>query len=155
MKNHRKKILELGTPLCIAILFISTSTIAIAEVQERTTTVEYSEGMTELLINGPFCPIRGIHAEIKNIGEEKAENVSWRITATGGILNKVNCTCYLDDLAVLDPDASSPIGVGPLPGFGRINIVITAQADNAAEVTTENTAFYFGKSVLFLINLPN
>ncbi len=100
----------------------------------------------ELAIQNVKGPI-GVNAEIKDIGEADANNLDWSITVTGGILGLVNKTAD-GTKTVLASGAIEAIGSGLILGLGPITIEITANADNAAEVTATKTAFVLGILVI-------
>jgi hypothetical protein len=103
-------------------------------------------GMTQLIIGDIKGPL-GIQADVQNIGLVNATNVSWSITATGGILGRVNASA-IGTTASIVPDASTPISIGIFVGFGKISILMTAKAKNALEVTVTKSAFLLGPFVL-------
>lgn len=96
-----------------------------------------------LNIKGPI----GVNAEIKDIGEADANNLDWSMTVTGGILGLINKTAD-GTKTVLASGAIEAIGSGLILGLGPITIEITANADNAAEVTVTKTAFVLGILVI-------
>jgi hypothetical protein len=89
----------------------------------------------------------GIKADISSIGVNDANNVQWSITVTGGLLKKVNKTAT-GTVATLAAGASTPISLGTFIGFGKINIAITAKAQNSLEVTAAKSAFLLGPFVI-------
>ncbi len=104
------------------------------------------EGKAELQIINIKGPI-GVNAEIKNAGEVDANNLEYTMTVTGGILKLINKTVPGSKTA-LAPGATEAIGSGLILGLGPITIEITANADNAAEVTVTKTAFVLGILVI-------
>jgi hypothetical protein len=96
-------------------------------------------------IKGPI----GIKADVQNTGDVDALNVAWSISVKGGILGKVNKT-VTGTAATLAAHATLPISVPMFIGFGKINIVIKAQAANAVEVTATKSAKLLG---LFVIGI--
>ncbi len=106
------------------------------------------QGVTQLAIGtirGPW----GITADVQNIGEYNATNVTWSITATGGLFKRINASAT-GEVTVLVVGASEPMNSGIFFGFGKINIVITAKAYNAFEVSVIKSAFLLGP---FVVNL--
>ena len=89
----------------------------------------------------------GVNAEIKNIGDTDATNVEWTITVTGGILGMINKTAS-GTATTLAPNAIEAISSGLVLGIGKIEIEITANADNAAEVTATKSGFVIGPLVI-------
>ena len=104
------------------------------------------EGKAELSIINIKGPI-GVNAEVKNIGEVDANNLEYTITVTGGMLGLINKTVPGSKTA-LAPSATEAIGSGLILGFGKIAIEITANADNAVEVTATKTGFVLGILVI-------
>ena len=94
-------------------------------------------------IKGPM----GIKADVSNIGDNDANNVQWSITVTGGLLKMVNKTAT-GTVATLAAGISTPISSGTFIGFGKINIAITAKAQNSLEVTAGKSAFLLGPFVI-------
>jgi hypothetical protein len=103
-------------------------------------------GIAELSIGNIKGPI-GIKADVQNIGEKDASNLEWSIAVTGGLLKLVNAT-ETGTAATLAASASIPVSVGMFFGFGKISIVITAKAQNAAEVSATKSAFLLGPFVI-------
>ena len=103
-------------------------------------------GKAELAIQNVEGPI-GVKAEVKNIGEVAASNLEYTMTVTGGILGFINKTVP-GSKPTLDPSAIESITSGLLLGFGNIVIEITANADNAVEVTETKTGFVLGILVI-------
>jgi hypothetical protein len=100
----------------------------------------------------PFFSIRnvrgpiGVKADIKNTGEIPANNVEWSMTITGGTFGLVNK--YASGTRMeLAPSATEAIWSGLFFGLGNIFIEITADADNAQEVTVSKEAFLLGPFV--------
>lgn len=104
------------------------------------------EGLAELSIANIKGPI-GIKADVQNIGETDANNVEWTIKVTGGLLKMVNVS-EMGTEATLASGGVLPIGVGMFIGFGKINIAITAKADNALQVSASKSAFLLGPLVV-------
>ena len=104
------------------------------------------EAKAELAIQNIAGPI-GVKAEIKDIGDADANNLDWSMTVTGGILKLINKTAD-GTKTVLASGAIEAISSGLILGLGPITIEITANADNAAEVTATKTAFVLGILVI-------
>jgi len=94
-------------------------------------------------VKGPI----GVNAGIKNAGEVAANNVEYTIDVTGGILGGVNVSVP-DSIATIAVGAEEAISSGIFFGFGKIDIVITASADNAVEVTATKSGFLLGFLVI-------
>lgn len=104
---------------------------------------EGNAALSILNVQGPI----GVKAEVKNTGVVPAKNIDWTIQVTGGILKKVNkaATGTFNEIA---PDATGEISLGMFFGIGKIQIIITAAADNAESISVTNTAFLLGPIVL-------
>ena len=102
-------------------------------------------GAAQLAIGNIKGPL-GITAEIQNIGGYDATNVAWSITASGGLFRRLNVT-GTGTIASLVAGASTGISVGIFFGFGKIDIVISAKAQNALEVTVKKYGFLLGPFV--------
>jgi hypothetical protein len=103
-------------------------------------------GLAQLSIGNIKGPI-GIKADLSNIGTNVANNVEWSISVTGGILGMINKTAT-GTIATLNAGATTPMSVGMILGFGKISIVITADAQNANAVSTTKSAFVLGPLVI-------
>lgn len=101
---------------------------------------------TELSIAVPTGPI-GVSTGINNIGENPAENVVYSLAVTGGILGRVNVSVP-GTVATLAVGAEEEVSSGIFFGFGPIDIVIIASADNADEVTATFSGFLLGFLVI-------
>ena len=104
------------------------------------------EGNAALFILNIQGPI-GVNAEIQNIGVVPAKNIDWVIEVTGGILKKVNKT-MTGTINELASNASEAVTLGMFLGIGKIQITITASADNAETVTATKSAFLLGPILL-------
>jgi hypothetical protein len=104
------------------------------------------QGVTQLAIGNIKGPL-GITADVQNIGEDNATYVTWSITVTGGLFKRINASAT-GAATVLVVGESEPMNSGILFGFGKINIVITASAQNAYEVTVTKSAFLLGPFVV-------
>jgi len=103
-------------------------------------------GLAELSIGNIKGPI-GIKADLSNIGTNVANSVQWSISVTGGILGMINKT-GTGTAATLNAGATTPMSVGMILGFGKISIVITADAQNANAVSAVKSAFVLGPLVI-------
>ena len=108
--------------------------------------VEGEGGIAELAIANVKGPI-GLKADLQNVGEKEAKNVEWSISVTGGILKNVNVSAT-GTAATLATGGILPMGTPMFIGFGRINIVIAAKAQNAIPISATNTAFLLGPLVI-------
>jgi hypothetical protein len=104
---------------------------------------EGNAALSILNIQGPI----GVNAEIQNIGVVPAKNIDWVIEVTGGILKKVNKT-MTGTINELASNASEAVTLGMFLGIGKIQITITASADNAETVTATKSAFLLGPILL-------
>jgi len=103
-------------------------------------------GLAELSIGNIKGPI-GIKADLSNIGSNVANNIQWSISVTGGILKMINKTAT-GTAATLNAGATTPMSLGLFLGFGKISIVIAADAQNANAVSTTKSAFVLGPLVI-------
>ena len=90
----------------------------------------------------------GFKAEVQNIGDADALNVTWSFTVIGGFLGRHKTATGTD--ATLVAHGTLPINVHLFIVFGKIYIEIYAQATNAAEVSLRKSAFLLGP---FLIGI--
>ncbi|HER45548.1 MAG TPA: hypothetical protein ENO12_01885 [Thermoplasmatales archaeon] len=104
---------------------------------------EGNAALSILNIQGPV----GVNAEVKNIGSVPAMNMDWSIVVTGGILKKVNKTAT-GTVANIAVDATEAISLGMFFGLGKIQITITAQAENAVAVSVTKSAVILGPIVI-------
>ncbi len=104
------------------------------------------QDMTQLAIGNIKGPM-GIKANVLNIGEDDATNVTWSITITVGLFKRINIS-ITGTIPVLAAGASKQINSGIFFGFGKINIEITAKAPNVPEVLATKSAFLLGPFVL-------
>lgn len=104
------------------------------------------EGNAVLTIGTIQGPI-GIESEIINSGQVPAKTIDWTIHVTGGIFKKVDKTAN-DIITELAVDASETINLGMFFGLGKIQITITAVAENAEEVTVTKTATILGPIII-------
>jgi hypothetical protein len=104
------------------------------------------EGNAVLTIGTIQGPI-GIESEVTNSGEVPAKTIDWTIHVTGGILKKVDKTAS-DSITELAVGTSETINLGMFLGLGKIQITITAVAENAEEVTVTKTAIILGPIII-------
>lgn len=102
--------------------------------------------LTELSIGDLKGPM-GIKANISNIGPTNASNVEWSLRVTGGFLKKVDKSVN-GTLATLAAGASTSIHLRTFIGFGKINILIKAKAQNALKQTSTKSAYLLGPFVV-------
>jgi len=141
----RKKLLI--TTLLIAILLASTVQVEGSQNND-TTTLEITD------IRGGIFKVT---ADIKNTGNITAENFTITLSVKGGILNKINisqeCSGCGHCGTTIPPGqikSESTRESGIIFGFGKINIIVTAEAENADLVTKEATGFVLGPFVLII-----
>ena len=139
----RKKLLI--TTLLIAILLASSIQVT-GNQNSDTTTLEITD------IRGV---IFGVTADIKNTGDVEAENFTITLSVKGGLLNKINisqecsgCGNCVTTIPVGKIKSESTKEAGIIIGFGKINIIVTAEAENADLVTEEATGFVLGPFIL-------
>jgi hypothetical protein len=104
------------------------------------------EGNAQLSILNIQGPL-GLSADISNIGVVPAKNIDWTIQVTGGLFKKVNKAAS-GTITELSPDTSEQVSLSMFFGIGKIQIIITAAADNADEISITKTAFLFGPIIL-------
>jgi len=110
---------------------------------------------TELEIDSVEGHIGAVVVAVTNIGDTVAEDISITISVEGGILGKINiyheCSGCSHCGKTLDPDAiktESTLEEGYIIGFGQVEIIVTASASNADEVTRTLNGLVIG---LFII----
>jgi hypothetical protein len=94
-------------------------------------------------IKGPL----GITADVRNIGETNATNITWSINVTGGLFKRVN-KMATGTIVSLAPGASVGISLDRFFGFGKILIVVSVKAQNALKITVTMNGFLCGPFVL-------
>jgi len=104
---------------------------------------EGNAALSILNVQGPI----GVDADIQNIGVVPAKNIDWTIQVTGGLLKKVDKTAT-GTITELASNGSETITLGMFFGIGKIQITITAAADNAETVTATKSAFLLGPILL-------
>jgi hypothetical protein len=110
---------------------------------------------TELAITSITGGLGSVTAEIKNLGEVTAEGVTSTISVKGGIFDKINlahaCAGCSACGTTLDPGLTKTENTreaGILFGFGSVTITVTADAQNANEVTETMNGFVLGFLVI-------
>ena len=133
------------TTIIFTLLFASAIQ-AIGNQNNDNTTLEISD------IRGGIFRVT---ADIKNTGDVTAENFSITLSVKGGLLNNINvshvcsgCGSCGTTIPVGGIKSESTRGSGLILGFGKIAIVVTAEAENADLVTEETTGFVIGPFVL-------
>jgi hypothetical protein len=131
--------------LVIAI-FLASSLQVLGSNFDDTTTLEISD------IRGG---IGGVTADIKNSGSVAADNFFITISVTGGILNQIDvlkacggCGGCGTMIAAGEIKSESTLESDFIIGFGTIDIIVTAEADNADLVSTETNGFVLGPLIL-------
>jgi aminopeptidase YwaD len=94
----------------------------------------------------------GIHAQIINIGDTDAIDITAKCSITGGFLGLINITTA-STTPELKPQQILPI-TAKIFGLGRITVIFTAEAFNTDQVTKKATAFALGPFVLKLTLIP-
>jgi hypothetical protein len=140
-----KKILILN--ILIGIILISSIQV-FGNQNIDTTTLEIVD------IRGGFCRIT---ADIKNTGNVDAKNFSITLSVKGGLLNSINisheCSGCGHCGTIIPADGiktESTRESGLILGFGRIAIIVTAEAENADLVTEEVDGFVLGPICLII-----
>jgi len=103
-------------------------------------------------VKGGFGKVECI---VKNTGNQTAKNITLNITVTGGILGRINITKTCTGCSNCGPDIAagttrteSTKETGTIFGFGSIDILVTAKAENAPKVSTTKTGFVLGFFVI-------
>ena len=132
------------TLVSLSLLIISMNVSAIN--QTETTSLEITE------INGGFG---GVTAIITNTGDSIAENFAISLFVEGGILGNIDisqicsgCGDCGTTIPVGESKAESTSEAGFIMGFGPIDIMVTASADNADLVSAATTGFVIGPIIL-------
>ena len=130
----------------ILISIILLSSIQVVGNQNNETTLEI------INIRGGFGRVT---ADIENTGSVTAENFFITISVKGGLLNNIDilqecggCGDCGTTIAVGQIKSESTLESGSIMGFGLIDIIVTAEADNADKVTRETNGFVIGPLVL-------
>jgi len=97
-------------------------------------------------ISGGFGKIK---ANIKNWGDQPANEITWAISIEGGFLQKIDLT-FDGDFENLEVDNVEIINSKFILGFGSIEIDIVADAVNADETTSTVNALICGFLILII-----
>jgi hypothetical protein len=131
--------------ILIAILLVSSINV-IGSNNDDTTTLEIAD------VHGG---IGGVTADIKNIGGVTANNFLITISVNGGIFNKIDilkecggCGGCGTTIAVGEIKSESTLESDFIIGFGKIDIIVTAEADNADLVSIQTNGFVIGPLIL-------
>jgi len=95
----------------------------------------------------------GVTTNIRNIGEVNASDVNIIITVTGGLFGKFDKS-FTTGVVLITPSESTQYRAVPFR-IGNIEILVTAEASNADQVTRQATGFLLGPFVLRLESLHN
>ena len=133
----------------IVIAFVLLSVIQVAGNQNNdTTTLEIAD-----IRGGIF----GITADIKNTGSVAAEKFTITISVKGGLFNNIDifhecggCGSCGETIPTGEIKSENTKESGWIIGFGQIDIVVTAEAENADLITEETTGFVFGPLILII-----
>ena len=135
------------TNILIAIVLASAIQV-VGSQNNDTTTLEITD------IRGG---IGGVTADIKNTGGVDAESFHITLSVKGGLLNNIDIFQECDGCGTCgttippgEIKSESTQKSGMIIGFGRIAIVVTAEAANADLVTAEATGFVLGPFVLVI-----
>ena len=139
---NSKTILIILISLCFLLISINVT----ASNQEEMTSLQINE------INGGFG---GVTAHIVNTGEVTAENFAISIFVEGGFGGKIDisqicsgCGDCGTTIPVGETKAESTREAGFIIGFGPIDIMVTASAENADLVSAATTGFVIGPIIL-------
>jgi hypothetical protein len=82
-----------------------------------------------------------VDAEIKNVGDTEITEVDWDITLNGGlILLGIEESGTLSSIAA---SGSEIVSDKPVFGFGKVQILVVAEAPNVSPITKTVDAFVF------------
>ena len=116
---------------------------------------DFDSSVTELEISSIQGGFASVSMDIKNIGDNKAENISSVTQVRGGILSRINlthicsgCSSCGTTLGPGEIKTESTSEAGLLFGIGPIEITASAWADNADKVTVTRQGYALG---LFII----
>jgi hypothetical protein len=105
------------------------------------------ESAGELEIGAISGGIGKVSAEINSSGGDPVENVVWTIEVDGGLVRDINITSE-GNFSEIAAGGSELVKTDKfILGLGGLDITVTADADNADEVTAETTGFV----LLFLV----
>jgi hypothetical protein len=142
------KIKKLWIPTLLLAIILASSIQVVGSQNDDTTTLEIMD------IRGGLFKVT---ADIKNTGNVTAENFTITLSVKGGILNNINITqictgCGGCGTTILPgkTKSESTRETGIILGFGKIDIIVTAEAENADLVTEEATGFVLGPFVLII-----
>jgi hypothetical protein len=143
-KNMKKRILNLSGVIVVLLLLISIS-LAIGETTSQ----------TELEITDVRGGLFSVEVDVTNTGEAIAEDVSISIFIQGGIFNKIHvfheCSGCTSCGTTLEPgliktEKSREGGI--LIGFGNVEIIVNAGANNADLIEETLQGYVIGPLVI-------
>jgi hypothetical protein len=112
---------------------------------------------TQLEINNVKGVFGGVTVDIKNIGDEVAEDIAILIVVNGGLFGNIDmikeCAGCGACGTTLAPDAiksESTTEAGYIIGLGPVDITVSSWATNAPEVTEDLSGFVIGPFILIL-----
>jgi len=82
-----------------------------------------------------------VSSEITNIGDADASDVEWSISIDGGIL--IAGKEAEGTITTLEPGDTEVVINKPVLGLGRVEIIVTASADDVEEATKTVDGFVF------------
>jgi rhodanese-related sulfurtransferase len=137
------------------IFIIKAIAIDIYDEESELTTFELSLSRTELEITSIKGSLGSVTVDIKNIGDNIAEEVSSVISVQGGFLSGINITHECSGCSAcgttLDPGnikTEKTSESGFILGFGSIEISASAWANNAEKISKKASGFVFGPIVI-------
>lgn len=99
--------------------------------------------------------IFGVTVDIKNTGDVIAENFTITLSVKGGLLNNIDlyhecsgCGSCGKTIPAGGIKSESTREAGLILGFGNIDVIVNAEAENADLVTKEVTGFVIGPFIL-------
>jgi len=142
-----KKLKLFGFGVLVGILLLTLNPICLSE----------EKADTELEINAIRGGFAGVTVDIKNIGSVAAENFLITISVQGGILDRIDvykeCGGCGDCSTIILPGeikSESTLEIGTIIGFGSIDVIVTASAENAELVSEETKGFIIGPIIIIL-----
>ena len=110
---------------------------------------------TELEINDIRSILGGIETDVKNIGDFIAEDITISIYISGGILNNINiqhecggCGQCGTTLISGSIKTENSLEAGYIFGIGTLEIIVTASASNANEISETVNGLVIGPFII-------
>ncbi|GAH02091.1 unnamed protein product, partial [marine sediment metagenome] len=127
------------------------------DVESDLAIFEFSLSKTELEIVAISGGFGSVTIDIKNIGENIAEEVSSIVSVRGGLFSEINlthtCSGCSECGTTLDPGAVKTENTGEagfIIGLGSIEVSASAWANNAEIISKKTNGFVFGPLIIIL-----